>query len=212
MARAAGPTLDIAAARRITQALSSELSRATGEVRKGALRALRRTLSSGKTSAGRIIREEINLKAKVISERVSTKVISQRELTGKVTVRDKRVPLGDFLTASQLAREEQRWRGTGSRGPGRRRQKAHVGVSIKTLRKEPAKRFPGHFVATGRKTGKLYVLSRASANNGRTPIRMRYGPSLTAPFVKALPKFAEQSAATMQKNLEHEIGRALDRL
>lgn len=209
MARAAGPSLDISLARAAVRGLQAELRHATGQVRKGAVRALRRSLRSGATEANKVIRQEINLRAKVVRERISTKVLSQREVSGSVTVRDKRVPLSEFMSSGQLAREARRWKGAGSRGPAWARQKRHV-LRIKTFRRLAPVGYPGHFVEQGRRSRKFHVMSREGGLPDGEP-RLRYGPSIVEPFAKALPAFTARAADVLERNLEHEIGFVLGR-
>lgn len=196
MARPLGPTIEIAASNDLLARLERELSNATGKVAKGALRALRRSLASGKSAASTEIRKVINLRKKPVDARIKTQVISQRGLIGAVTVRDRRLPLVEFLTPAQIATAYRR-----------QRARRSVGVPVKAYKDRPRQVYPGAFLAIGRQSGRWHVLKRTGPQ--RYPTRIQYGPNLTEDFEKKLPAFAARAAAVLEKNLERELDAAL---
>lgn len=193
MARPDGPTIDLAAARRAVRELERELKRSGALATKAASRAMRKTLRSGKSAASKDIRAVINLKKKVVDERISTKQLSQRQITGRLTVRDKRVELVEFMTRGDIARQ---WR--------RQVARKSKGISVKVWKKKARQQFPGVFLNIGRKSGKWHALQRQGKD--RHPVFIRYGPSITKEFEKAVPAFTRRANQVLQKNLAHEMG------
>lgn len=196
MARPVGPTIEIEASQKVLRGLEDELRNATGRVYRGALRALRRTLASGKSAASKEIRQVINLKKKPVDARIKTKVISARALVGSVAVRDRKVELAEFLTPAQIATAYRRQRGRKSKG-----------VPVKVYKNGPRKVYEGTFLEIGTRSGKWHVLKRKGVE--QYPIFIQYGPNMTADFEKKLPAFAARAAETLQRNLERELGAAL---
>lgn len=93
--------------------------------------------------------------------------------------------------------------------PQARRPKS--GVSVLVTREGGRKALPGHFVARNKHTGQLMVASRASANDGRLPIRQRFGPGIfqiikDQAFEERLNDFGQRS---LEKNLNQQLERLL---
>jgi len=199
MARPIGPTIEIEASSKLLERLERELRNAGPALRKGAVRALNRSLRSGKSAASTEIRAVINLKKKPVDERIQARIISQRALVGKVAVRDRRIPLVEFMSKAQIATNYRRGRAKRSKG-----------VSVKAYKKQGAKLYPDTFMELGRNDRKWHVLKRSTAK--RYPIFIQYGPNLISDFEKTLPAFAERMNAVLYKNLDHEINYALGRI
>ena len=196
MASRRGQTFEIAASNDLLARFERELADATSKVTKGALRALRRSLASGKSAASKEIRAVINLKKKPVDARIRTKVISTRALVGSVTVRDRRIPLVEFLTPAQISAAYRRQRARRSKG-----------VPVKVYKNKPREVYESAFLAIGRASGRWHVLKRTGAQ--RYPARIQYGPNLTEDFEKKLPAFAARATEVLQKNLERELKFAL---
>lgn len=208
MARANGPSIDLAAARQVVRQLERELSRSSSAVRKGATRAMRKTLRSGKSAASKEIRDVINLKKKAVDQRISTWQTSQRQITGTLTVRDRRVELAEFMTPAD--RERQYRKQQVRHGKNGRALKRSQGVSVKVWKKKPKQLFAGTFLNIGHTDRKWHVLKRVTEE--RYPIHIQYGPSITKEFEQSLPAFAKRANQVLQRNLEHELAFALGNL
>lgn len=187
-----GQSFELAASEAVLQKAQAALAAAPRKAEKAALRALRRTLRTGKAAASKQIREDINLKKQVVDKRIDTRVVSARAFVARVTVRDRRIELVEFMTRAQIATAYRRMRA----GKG-------DGVPVKTSKKEGRKVYPGTFVEIGRNDRKWHVLKRAGA--ARYPIHIQYGPNLISRFTKGLAAFAEQQNAVLDKNLLHEL-------
>jgi hypothetical protein len=200
MARAVGPTIEVAAANKVVALLERELVAGGRKIKNAAVGALKRTLSSGKTAASRDIRDKIRLGKKAVDRRILTRVISERSLVGKMAVRDRRIQLIEFITGrqqvAQLARQRKQARGQG---------RAVKGVRVKVRKDQPARVYPGTFIALGRKTGKPYVLKREG--RPRYPIFIQYGPNLIDDFIKTFGAFAGRVTEQLNKNMQNVLDR-----
>lgn len=197
MARPIGPTLELAASTRILSALEAALAASPVKARKNALRVLNRGLRRGRSEASRVIREQINLRKKVVDQRISTKVISERALVGRLAVRDRRTELAEYLTKAQILAARKRARARKS-----------AGVSVKVYKKQRAKVYRGTFVELGTRSQKWHVLKREGA--AQYPIRIQYGPRLTGQFEKQLPRIAEESAVWIERELDRVLSLNLE--
>lgn len=198
MARPIGPSIEIAASLEAVARLERELATGNVKVQKGALRALKRSLRSGKSAASTEIRAVINLKKKPVDQRIQTKVISTRALIGKVAVRDRRIPLSEFMTAAQLASAYRR---------ARARRRRSKGVSVKVYKQKGAQLYPDTFVELGTRSRKWHVLKRAGRE--QYPIYIQYGPNLISDFEKGLGRFAARMNDVLAKNIDSELDFAL---
>lgn len=196
MARALGPTIEIAASDRQLRDLERAIAKAPKKAHKGAVRALKKSLRSGKTGASKQIRQHINLKKRVVDQRIRTKVISERQLIGSLAVRDRRIELVEFMTPSQIAAAYRRGQAGRSKG-----------VAVKAYKQKGRQVYPGTFVNIGHKDGQWHVLKRTGRE--RYPVYIQYGPNLIEQYQKALPAFAERMSAVLQQNMDHEIAFAL---
>jgi hypothetical protein len=191
-----GQTIEIAASNDLLEEFERDLENAGSKIRKGAVRALRRSLKSGATAANREIRETVNLKASVVARRIRSKVISERSLVGSLKIRDRRIELIEFLTRAQIAAAYRQ--NLARKGKG---------VRVKAYRRKSAQVYEDTFVSVGKNDRKWHVLKREG--EARYPIYIQYGPNMTEQFAKSLPAFAERTNAVLQKNLDREIRFAL---
>ena len=196
MATRRGQTFEIAASLRVLNALEAELADAPNKARRGALRALNRSLRTGKSAASQEIRQVINLKKKPVDARIRSRVISQRALAGSVAVRDRRIELVEFMSRAQIATAYRR-------GRARRSQ----GVPVKVYKKQARQVYPDTFLELGRRDRQWHVLKRSGRE--QYPIYIQYGPNMTSDFEKRLPAFAEKAGAVLQANLERELAAVL---
>lgn len=196
MARAVGPSLEVAAALGVQRRYERLLADSPKGAQKAGARALRRTLRSGKAAASRAIRVSVRLKKKIVDQRIDARVISIRALTGVVAVRDRKVELIEFLTPSQIANAYRRQRAKTRRSKG---------VRVKTSSQESARVYPGTFVEIGRQDRRWHVLKRQGRD--AYPVFIQYGPNLARQYEKDLPAFAEDQARALGRNAQHEFDR-----
>lgn len=192
MARRIGPTFELAASERVLRLYERALAESPAKARKGGLRALRKTLRSSRAAASTEIRKTINLKKKVVDQRIRTRVISERSLVGSMAVRDRRIELVEFMTPTQIATAYRR-----------QRARRSAGVPVKTHKQKGRQVFTGTFLAQGRVDGKWHVLKRQGPD--QYPIFIQYGPNMIEDFEKGFPAFVERQNAVAQKNMEHEL-------
>lgn len=203
MARPIGQVFEVAASGRVLRRSERALAEAPAKWRKAANRTLKRVIRSGRAAASTEIRKTINLKKKAVDARIIAEVVSVRGLTASVAVRDKRIPLVDFMTPAQIATAFRRQNARG-RGRGGKRTK---GVKVKARRDQSAKVYPDTFVNIGINSGKWHVLKRQGRE--RYPAYIQFGPRLTEEFEKKLPVFAESQAANLEKIFDRELNFAL---
>lgn len=199
MARALGPTLELAASAATLARFERALARAPVKAKKGALRALNRTLRSGKAAASTEIRQVLNLKKAVVDQRIRTRVISTRALVGKVAVIDRRVELVEFMSKAQIASAYRRGQAT-RRGSRARRI---AGVAVKPYKNRARTVYPGTFLNIGLRDRRWHVLKRTTAQ--RYPVYIQYGPNMIEDFLKTLPAFAARANAVLDKNLNQQF-------
>lgn len=199
MARPFGPTIELSGARAAIRAAQREMAATGRAMRRGSVSALRKAIRSGKAAASAEIRKEIRLKKKVVDERIHTKVVSEQSLIATLTIRDKRVPLQEFMTPAQFAAQ---WRRQVAR-------RGFRGVRVKPYKNRPAVRIPGGFVNIGRNSGRWHVMKRQ--DKSRDSARILFGPSIAGPLRKNLDAFSERANAVLAKNLAHEVDQALRR-
>lgn len=193
-----GPSFELAPSERTLRQLEAALKKAPFQARLAARRALVRSGKAGRTAASTAIRDEINLKKKVVDRRIRFRIVSERALVGELAVRDRRIELVEFMTRTQIASA---WR---RQQPGRRRSR---GVRVKAYRKQAAKVYPGTFVNVGLKDGKWHVLRRTSQE--RYPVFIQYGPSLIEQYVKDLGRFAARQAEAFEVEVDRQLRFAL---
>lgn len=192
MARALGPTFELAASEVVMRKAEAALRAAPAKAQKAAVRALRRTIHTGKSDASKVIREDLNLKKAVVDRRIQGKIISQRSLVARVTVRDRRIELVEFMTPAQIATAYRQ-----------QRARRGAGVSVKVAKNGGRQLYPGAFVELGRNDRRWHVLKRSGPE--QYPIHIQYGPNLIGRFEKGLAAFAERQNAVLDKNLLHEL-------
>lgn len=196
MAYRRGQSIELAASERVLNKLAAAVVKAPKKAQRLALRTLRRSLRTGKSQMSAEIRKTLNLPKKTVDQRIRTTVISTRSLVGRVTGRDRRIELVEFMTKSQIATAYRRQR-------ARRGQ----GVSVKTRKDQGRQLYPDTFMELGRRDRKWHVLKRDGPE--RYPISIQYGPNLTKEFEPKLPAFAARQAEQMSAELERVFDREL---
>ena len=146
---AVGPSFELGASEAVLRELDRALASAPRKAQRAAERTLRRTVRAGKSAARREIRQTINLKKKLVDQRIGT-TYRRSNLTGQVRIRDRRIGLIEFMTPAQIARA---WRAQVAR-----RSK---GVTVKPFKNQGRQLYPGAFVQIVR-SGKWLVFRRTS--------------------------------------------------
>lgn len=83
------------------------------------------------------------------------------------------------------------------------------GRGVSAISKGQRVRFPRAFIATMR-SGHRGVFERTGL--GRTPILEKFGPSIAYVFGRTVPRRSNETAATVMKNVQHEIEFEIQRL
>lgn len=192
-----GQTFELAASEAVMEKFERALRKNPLQAHKAALRALRRSMRSGKSAASREIRQVINLKKPPVDRRIDARIISQRALVARVTARDRRIELVEFMSPAQIATAYRRQRAGRSKG-----------VPVKTRKDKGRQVYTGAFLEKGARDRNWHVLQREGRS--QYPIYIKYGPNMTSEFEKQLPAFAERQTEALQKNLNHEFDRMLE--
>jgi hypothetical protein len=140
-------------------------------------RATNRTASTGKTRLSTQIREVLNLKKKVVDERITVKRANYTKADATISVSRLPVPLIEYMTAPQIA--------AGSRVKGKR----GTGVRVRTRKGGKIETLAHTFVNRTPKSaaGQRGVMERRAAGGGiarkgvkrvrRLPTQLRFGPT-----------------------------------
>lgn len=172
------------------------------EGKKAVAKALNRANAGVKTDASRVVRTRYNIKAGTIKESFTTgKRASSKGLMASTKSTGSRTPLIAF--SASPAR------------PGGRKPPGGVSVKVRNTRK----RIPGSFVAK-MKNGHVGVFKR-SGDYGRNDSgdleKIEELHTLAVPQAieweeKAQGKISDMTAERFDKRLDHEIGRALEKM
>jgi len=180
------------AQKKVTRALSKQLEDVSRGMRKGARRAISRTLTTAQKETSKVVREELVLKAGDVKERIDKEILDSFE--GRLVVRDRRIELAKFGRPAMV-------KGRGARKGG---------VTVKVYRKKGRMFIPEAFIAKGTRSGRFHVLKREGRD--RFPIYIKYGPSLATVANKHLAKIVAKTEPVFAKNLEREINFYLSKL
>ena len=159
-------------------------------------RALNRSAESARTNVVRQAREAYFVKSADVRGTITIQKATTDRLWVIVKSRGTRRPLSAFNVK-----------------PGRPIPKKPPAVLRVAVMRSGLKGLPGAFLARGRASGKLHVLTRVSSK--RYPIRIRYGPSVPEMIGSNLSKGVYRSHVERQaeeifvKRLDHEINRVL---
>lgn len=177
-----------------------------GELRKQApvaiYRALNRAAANAKTNASKKVRETYTLRAKDVNETFSVRKASRNSLVAVVSSRSGSIGLDKFKVRPLEPRHK----------------KPPKSLKVQVKKEGGAKNLIGGFVASvsGNKVFQREKSSRhKKGGNDRwteLPIKRLFGPPVPEMLErKSIREFVEQEAAqTFEKNLEHEIKRALE--
>jgi len=191
MARSAFDFIVLDAQRKVTKAFSKQIEAVPKAMKKGARRAISRTLTTARKETSQAIRDDLALRAGDIKDRIEKKIVWDFE--GKLTVKDRRLELIKFRTPRETSR--------------RRRRSGGGGVNVTIYKKKGRQLIKGAFINKGRKKGRLHVMKREETS--RYPIKILYGPSIAKTASRHLPRILARTEPVFEKNLAHEIDRAL---
>lgn len=162
-----------------------------GGVQKAVPRAINRAMESGRAAGVEKVREQYTVKAKAVRSTIKLSRANSRNMEGVITSIGSPIPLYDFKVNPKTVN-------------GRRRSPIRVSV-----KKGQQSALGKSFIAR-LGSGKVGVFERLG--NKRLPIKMLFGPS--APQMigsDSVIDYIEKAAVdTMDKRLDHEIGRLLD--
>ena len=184
----------------------AEVERRLGEMRKQApvvlYRALNRAAANVKTNASKKVRDSYTLRAKDVNETFSVRKASRSSLRASVTSRSGSIGLDKFKVRPLEPRHK----------------KPPKSLKVQVKKEGGAKNLVGAFVAAV-SGNKVFQREKGSKHKkGRSgrwtelPIKRLFGPPVPEMLDrKSIREFVEQEAAkTFDKNLEHEIKRALE--
>lgn len=154
------------------------------------VRALNRSIASGKTLAVRLVSQDMGLKVGTVRDLVTVREASAGSLSASLFASAKRIPLIAFGATGPEP----------SRGRGR-------GIASKL--KGGAGRYPRAFFAT-MSTGHRGIFQR-KAGAQRLPIQELRGPSIWQAFQKYTPEAVARTQEQLVKNVAHEIEFALSK-
>lgn len=166
-------------------------------IRRGAVRALNLTAVSARAAAAKQVRGVLAIKAGAAKKQFRINKATPVALSARLEARAKPIPASAF---------------------GVRRIRS--GVSVQFRKDKPRITFKGAFVRT-MKSGHRGVFRRArgaarwSKGRPRTsspnlPIKEIFGPQVVGIFEERIARVVQETAPVLEKNLDHEIGRALD--
>ncbi|MEF3312617.1 phage tail protein [Paenibacillus sp. GYB004] len=183
-----------------------EIEQRLGEIRKQApvvlSRALNRAAANAKTNASKKVRETYTLRAKDVNETFSVRKASRGNLSAAVTSRSGSIGLDKFKVRPLEPRHS----------------KPPKSLKVQVRKEGGAKKLVGAFVASV-SGNKVFQREKGSQHKkGRSgrwtelPIKRLFGPPVPEMLDRrSIREFVEQEAAqTFDKNLEHEIKRALE--
>jgi len=195
MARRFYDLINFNAQKPILKALNKRLEDTPKAMRKGARRAINRTLTTARKETSKAIRADLALRAGDIKDRIEKKMVF--DLEGKLVVRDRRLELIKFRTPRQTKLT-------------RRRGAARGGVKVTIYKRKGRQLIPGAFIAKGIKSGREHVMKREGSE--RYPVKILYGPSITKTANRHLPEILKRTEPVFAKNLDREIQFALSKL
>lgn len=163
------------------------LSEATS--RRAIVRSLNRAITAGNTEAGRVVREELNLKLSAVKEAVSVRKASS-SLTASIIIAPKPVPLIDYAA-----------------------RQTKPGVTVKVKRQGGRTLVRSAFIAA-MKSGHRGVFTRTSKSgqvSKRLPIRELFSTSVRQLFKRAsaVKRVGDRAARVFLDAAQNQIAQAL---
>ncbi|MFD2087837.1 phage tail protein [Brevibacillus brevis] len=154
-------------------------------------RAMNRALSSGKTEAAARVRDTYLVRKRDVSETMELKKASANDLDGSLESKGHVMPLIRFRVTPK------------SPQPGRKKP-----ILAQVLRAGGKSPIPGAFVAKVRNVASVYRRTTPK----RFPIKGLYAPAVPQMLdnEKVRKSIQNKMLETLDKRLEHEIGRVLD--
>lgn len=174
-----------------TQEIRTRLAELAGPAGNRAIaRGLNKAATSERAAFSRVVAKDIGVGVTAVKDVLEVGRANQSSLIARLKAQGFRIPLIDMKARGPEP----------SRGRGR-------GVSA--IVRGTRTRFPRAFIATMR-SGHRGVFERTGV--GRLPILEKFGPSIALVFGKTVPKRADETAATVLKNVQHEIEFEIQRL
>jgi len=183
-------------AKSASRAIEKEIDGHARKIEKASIRALNKTVRTGRTAASKIIRKTVNVKAKAVNKSLKIERAKKGKPVARIQSTYKAIPVIEFSGVRQTKK----------------------GVSVRMRKDMPRKLFRGAFIATMksghkgvfRRLGKQY-LKRWSPGRKQTrgtenlPIKELYGPPVHNIFGDKINEIIRVSDGVLEKNLDHEI-------
>lgn len=163
-----------------TRALGKEIQAHSKKLRKAGVRALNKTAAKGRTTASKVIRETLNIKASTVKKQLTIKRATPSQMRSVIKGTYQPLPLIQFGSV----------------------KKNKNGVTAKVRKDRPRQMFKGAFIAVmpGGHKGVFRRMSRR-----RLPLRELYGPSVHAVFGDKIVVIVNKTAPDLEKILAREI-------
>ncbi len=190
----------------------SALGRAGGVARKAARLAINDTARKMRTAGSKAIREQVNLKAKYVNDRLDvSKKATDDSLSAIISGRQRNTLLYRYgaKVLTRKAKHPERSKGFPALGipPGRKL----AGVSVKVKRGGPRKKMRGAFIVHGLKDSKASAVAipmEGRYSSGNRKFDALYGPSVQQVWTDV----REDLAPEAERRLNAEYQRQLKRL
>jgi len=174
-----------------TEEIRTRLAELAGPAGNRAIsRGLNKAATTERAAFARDVAKDMGIGVSGVKDALEIGKANQANLVARLKSQGFRIPLIDMKARGPEP----------SRGRGR-------GVSA--IVRGTRTRFPRAFIATMR-SGHRGVFERTGV--GRLPILEKFGPSIAYVFSKAVPRRANETAATVLKNVQHEIEFEIQRL
>lgn len=161
----------------VHKALANEAKVLSNDMRTAGSRALNKTARTGRTQAGRLIRQEAPLKAGTVRKQLKVRRATKRALESAVEARYKPIPAHEFKP-----------------------RQTRKGVTVTFNKKRGRTLLPSAFIATGQSGETVFK----RVGRSRLPIKKQFGPPITAYFSRNLEALVQLSDDVLERNLEHE--------
>lgn len=191
--------------------ITAELKAMPEKLQQAEYQAVKRTTKSGKSDISKKLREEINLKKKLVDDRIKTKMPSKgQDPTGRIIIGNRGYSLINYGGLPKTPPTQQ--------GVPVSRRTPRGGPSWKVLKKGPRVRGRNHFIARSKK-GTVHIMVRTPGGRGGAnatapdDYRIKYGPGLITAAQQAGidNKLTVDLTETLRKNLLSQVDRMLQR-
>jgi len=200
-------------------ALVADLGEIPKGVPKAIVGAINKTLATGRSLVVKRLTKELALKQKVIRDTIGIRKATYDTKRGVITISRKGISLMQFSPIPAVPAYEHKValiRKLVQKGQGIEKLRLPAGVSVRVRPGKPREILKGTYVAKMR-SGHVGVYERRRTGGKRAPrlpIQERFGPTPEGVFSHAPGVAADvmsQLGATLQKNLDSQVDRLLDR-